>query len=291
MSVSKSWTQEEHELLRTNKHLTVKEIIQIMPWRSESAINHKLSRLGIGKGVSVSNADRARKFQISQTEEFGWLIGAYLGDGFVTHKIPIIGITSIDIEIVERFRSSVATASCDESIMRIPIKLLKRNDKWSKKDSYGIRIGAANLGRWLKDVSANKSRIPEIVYSNREISLGFLSAMIDTEGCLFNSQNTTACYVGMKDKPLIEHMSALFNSLGIKTGIVRYNGSGAWCFSINMKNLCMSGIKLTCKRKQEKMENYTRKHLTTDCGYKTLCYKGQIGEHTGDTEEEVLDAA
>ena len=116
------WTKQELNVLSFYPTHGVQYVMNLIPKRSKKSIQKKAIRMGHIRSVAAGNKMRARQFTPSITPEFAWLTAMYQGDGWITNKKAIIGLTSVDRELVEYYRYCLSLAYDDPSILDVEIK-------------------------------------------------------------------------------------------------------------------------------------------------------------------------
>ena len=272
--MTKNWTKEEDEFLMSHYLIMNAKEISIRLKRTQSGVEGRRLKLGLKVGGTiVSNLNRARNFNVLDNYDSGWLFGMYLGDGWVTNKNPLIGLTCIDIELCEKFREVVSVIQNDTRILdciiyeKDPVISVKNDGEviTGKEKLYTVRIGASKFGRFLKDFFKEKSLIPNNLSEySRDFRFGFLAGILDSEGGFHNHirTGTTGIYIGMKSKEIMFSIYKIAEELGIKTQKFRYcNHSETWRFGFNIKSLVESGINLYCDRKMRYIFEYECRFL------------------------------
>lgn len=263
------WTEQELSNLQEYPLHGALHVMALIPNRSKKGIQKKALRLGLERGVATSNKARARQFIPNITANFGWLTSMYQGDGFIINNEVIIGLISIDRELVEAFRHSLFMVFNDESILNVTIttktveELNRKNPLIkSRHPLYSIRVGARQLNLWLLEQTNQGTCIPEfITNASKEIRLAYLAGWMDSESFVgITKSNVIRSAIGVKSKPLMEEIKLLCTGLDIVTGAIRDNKSGAWVMNINISSLVDSGIKLVSKRKQKYLDEYVERY-------------------------------
>jgi len=271
--MARRWTKEEDLFLKENYLTLNAEAISSILNRGRPAVASRREKLGLKKGVSLSNLNRARDFYVEDNYDSGWLFGMYLGDGWVTNVNPLIGLTCIDIELCEKYREVVSIIQKDDSILNC--KIYEKDPSVTIKSDgeiitgrhklYSVRIGAAKFGRYLKDFFKEKSIIPDNLSSySKNFRLGFLAGILDSEGGFSKDArtNVSSIYIGMKSNILMSSIYKITESLSIKTQSFRYcTHSNTWRFGLNVRSLTESGIILYSERKMKYLFEYDLRYL------------------------------
>lgn len=150
------------------------------------------------------------------TESLLWLIGLYLGDGYITH-------------VKKNFEREVLSIAipATELAMRKKVKAVLREvfgyELGDDKDIYRIRIHAFPIIQFLKKLgltgTAKTKTLPNWVYSlPRSQKLACIGGYIDSDGYLRNGKRNSDVWITSVNKALLESTEMLALSCGLHIG-------------------------------------------------------------------------
>jgi DNA-directed RNA polymerase II subunit RPB1 len=214
----------------------------------------------------VNKCDYMIPDKIQLDYDFGYFLGAYCAEGFMTkHQISI---SNNDIEYFKPIQQV-----CDKFNVKTKVYRVKNKKGWVSQD---IRIYNTVLCRIVDDLcgklSDNKFVSPKIVYSNRECIMGFLDAYIGGNIPLSSSSkcpvSITMTSVSMK---MLLDISLMLKNFGIlskidkSSKILKNRGSKNikqhYILSINNQQAqgLASMLNLPIKSKQERIKGLIKR--------------------------------
>jgi len=214
--------------------------------------NHDKRRSKLKKHREIADIN-----SMSLEDSLSYLIGAYLGDGctYIGKNSYQFSITSEDKDLC-----AICNDICLSLFSKVGnIKEVKKNDIISY---YQLVICSKKIVLFLKDITNNKTTIPEIIYKNNKTMISFIQGIMDTDGwiCKINpSDGYTRYRVGFKNVSCwTKQIHNILTTLDIKIGKLRkikntrYGKPTQDTFniSINTKDYC-NKIGFRLKRKQE----------------------------------------
>jgi len=176
--------------------------------------------------ASIGNS-ASSKTEASLSEGFGWLMGAMIGDGWVsnTNGRKDLCIASVSNKIGESFHKEVNNLLEKEAKVNIvgsPHKF-DGHDSFSRKYTIACASLAENFVPWIGKGAENKHLPNFYMAAPEEFRLGLLAGLLDTDGAVgwlkkksgrqFNIQYSSISEV------LIDQVVSLCRSLGISSSI------------------------------------------------------------------------
>lgn len=150
------------------------------------------------------------------TESFLWLIGLYLGDGYITRVRK-----NLETEVL-----SIAIPATESTIRKKVKEVLSEVFKYElgdEKDVYRIRIPAFPIIQLLKKLgltgTAKTKMLPDWVFSlPRSQKLACIGGYIDSDGYLRNDKKNSDVWITSVNKALLEPTEMLALSCGLHVG-------------------------------------------------------------------------
>ncbi len=191
-----------------------------------------------------------------------YLLGVYMGDGCCNKDgyHYCLSVISEDRDVIEKTRS-VVNLLLNKNY---PLKCLMPNSTLL----YRFR----SYNRWLFEIlielTVNKSRIPESVFSSkREAISEFVAGLMDTDGYISTGINKSGYQrfaLGFVNSgKWLDQFISLIASIGVKVGKKtlkkKYRSKSELdCFqvNINLRSFVEAGLYFSCKRKQQILERY-----------------------------------
>lgn len=198
-------------------------------------------------------------FKNVYTNDFAYLIGSLLGDGclYVGKNSYQFSITAADYDFCQK---------CQDISNNIfgkkgNIKTVKRDNKISY---YQLVICSKKIVYFLKEMTKDKTIIPDFIYKNDNFKKSFVQGIMDSDGWIskVNASDGYIRYrVGFKN---ISHWTTEFKdiltSLNVKTGKMTKVSNNrsfkkAYCFTINTFDYC-SKVNFRINRKKKISKEY-----------------------------------
>lgn len=195
-------------------------------------------------------------------ESTAYLFGVYLGDGCCSHtaKHHTFTIVSEDRDVVERTRVII-----NELLQKnYHLKLITPN----RKELYRFRAWSKQLFLFLRNETANKTKLPEFVTnSNRKIMSEFVAGLLDTDGYIsmginqFGQQRFSLGFVN--SAKWLDDFITLLSKLGVKVGKKtlkrKYRSAkevDCYQVNINIRSFVEASLYFRCQRKQRILDEY-----------------------------------
>lgn len=199
----------------------------------------------------------------SAGKDYAYLVGVYLGDGCVTtHQGRLVfRLNTID----EDFANATKEALAKFTNRPISIHLVSK-EKDNGRPQYMLRCGDSEIAAHLREITGNKTKIPEsIIDGEKESQLAFIVGIMDSEGFVGANSNQTnrRYYMGFKSCDVwIPDFMRMLEVNGIRFGKVQTevpykNGYKAPTrFTIKMQSWINAGCKFNIVRKQRRVEEW-----------------------------------
>ena len=194
--------------------------------------------------------------------ELGYIIGVLKGDGHITNKKKGNGGHSIVLSVIDKdFADYFANIIYKWS--NYHPKRYTINDKFHTKIFYRVYLFDKIINLFFKNYDTNT-----ITNSTKDMKIGFLKGLFDSEGSANNSQLNNPKLAKRRisfcncNKNIIDIIKILLNDFGIKCSLYRKVGSGfnpnciSYTMEIRGKNNLewfYNNIGFTIKRKQDKL--------------------------------------
>jgi DNA-binding transcriptional regulator WhiA len=200
--ISKKWTQEEIDFIKTNhKEMTCKQIANVLG-RTECAVQLKLGRLSLKKTKYFYNKDF---FNNIDTEEKAYWLGFMYADGYVTRSNSgaSVGIElkKSDYKHLKKFNKSIG-GNIDVTFRERKVSFKDNPDYNKKKEVAIIRIYSTEMFKdlVLNGCTENKTFTIKFPSNLREdLIRHFVRGFFDGDGSLHvynHSQRKHLKYVG-----------------------------------------------------------------------------------------------
>jgi hypothetical protein len=201
----------------------------------------------------------------SAGKSYAYILGVYLGDGSVTVRTQNnvnFNLGTIDPDFAEATKQALFDIT--GRVAKINVVSVKPK---SDKPCHTLRCACGDFGLHLKEVTKNKTIIPDDVHSwDDEIKKSFVSGLMDSEGFVAEGKNRitlTPCRYfmgfGCCDTWFFDFIRVL-ESLGIQIGKVRHeilkSGKTMRRFTIKLNSWITSGCRFNIKRKQDRVDAY-----------------------------------
>ena len=210
------------------------------------------------------------KKKISLDRKFGWLIGAIIGDGWISNDSTKTSICSTNKNIGAKFEEIVNT-------------LFQKEDSKICKSVVGEIIyytkHSTNLAKNLKEmigVKSDKKHLPPFYLSSpKKFKEGLLSGLLDTDGTVSLNTNrkdrvsangTMSIKYTTISERLAYEISDLLKSLGVKNKISegkRYNNKIPYYISISAEDMRNVKLDLSHKIKSELWSIFKKRNKST----------------------------
>ena len=209
------------------------------------------------------------------TPELAYLVGVYLGDGFVrdnyeNHTCMRFGLRSIDKDFLDYTAHCIKVTFGDT----VPVTLRFENYTYKGKTKvvtmFMLDYTKNSFCSWLLSLSKDKQHIPEII---PRIKCGntkaFLEGLLDSEGWFSirkelqqNGRHRFQLGIAACDNWILESKS-IFQLCGIiikKTQISKQkeNKRTVYSYNLNPYSFALSGLQFHIKRKQDRVELYKK---------------------------------
>ncbi|RKY27477.1 MAG: hypothetical protein DRP83_02280, partial [Planctomycetota bacterium] len=176
--------------------------------------------------------------EIPLNEDTGWLLGAVVGDGWITYRsdsgLPrasAVGIASVDPSIQNKFKRTLTSLA--EGKEPITFKLYENNHKYEghtchseKLHMYGSGLATALGEVFQHTTGAANKHLPD-VFTNapREFLIGLLAGLLDTDGTVSivkakaKKQPQVVVHYTTISPRLADEVATLGLLLGVKTKV------------------------------------------------------------------------
>lgn len=168
------WTNRQFDPVTQRELLKTGYIGKILPMQNVAIcgeLSPSKSLPIMGKNETLETIRRK-----DRTRAFWYLVGVYLGDGFIKQRNNSFGIRSIDRDFVEAVRTAYITVT--NSTTRAGIQIEKPG-KHSKKAVYTFEVTTKRFCTALKRITRKKERLP-LVFDYRTKPL--VEGLLDSEG-------------------------------------------------------------------------------------------------------------
>lgn len=227
------------------------------------------------------------------TEELAYVVGVYLGDGWIQGNS--LALSVIDRDFVEYFRNCVMKLG--SQFQDIPPIYERHRVQFNKlRINFDFKFGCAELCRWLKEITELKTRVPRVIMdSDPSIIKAFLLGIMDSEGYISKSakpafQNGNYRFllgVAMSEAGIMQQVKKLYEKLDIMVGnlLVKHENyrnpdyKDMFSFTINIRSYISKGMFFTSTRKSDRLRLYLKtKHPNDTIPSTTLHYPAQVAE-------------
>lgn len=182
-----------------------------------------------------------------------------MGDGclYVGNNSYQLSITSEDYDFCEKCQNIVL----DVFSKKGNIKTVKKDNKISY---YQLVVCSKEIVYFLKDLTKNKTIIPQFIYRNKVFQKSFVQGIMDSDGWISKvsaSDGYIRYRVGFKNTALwINDFKIILNSLDVKTGKLQKIANSrskrqTFCFTINTFDFC-NNVGFRIERKKLLAEKY-----------------------------------
>lgn len=207
-----------------------------------------------------------KMINIKITKDYAYIIGVFLGDGSIGTDKRTFCLQSIDKDFCETTEKSILKMTYSTP------RIVQMNRlTTAKRIVWGLYLTDVSLCKQLKEITKNRTELPEYVYTwSDENKKALIAGLLDSEGYVSKgkihySGEHEVCNltigIGACDKWL-KQLYTLCSMMGIKVGSITteqlsYNKE-FYRFIFNKKSFISSGLYFTIKRKQERIEEYKR---------------------------------
>lgn len=204
----------------------------------------------------------------SAGKSYAYLLGVYLGDGCLTtmtskgkYTYPVFRLNSIDPDFIEATKGALADLGCE----RIWISSHAVTKSSKSNHSLAAKIGDIPAIVGMRDLTGDKSHLPDMSDWTRDEKLAFVSGLMDSEGFVAANSNTTnrRFYMGFKCcDPWVPDFIVLLQSLGVRIGKVQTQApyrpgyKAPTRFTIKMQSWIDADCRFNIRRKQERVEEW-----------------------------------
>ena len=212
----------------------------------------------------------------SLTPELAYIVGVYLGDGFISTRCSItpgtamrFGLRSIDKDFVEFTRDCILKTFGDDVPIRISIEKYTYKNRTKDVKMYVLDYSKNSLCNWLLSLTSDKQIVPEVIPRRKCAETRFfLEGLLDSEGWiavekrrLVNNRHIFAIGIAACDSWIFESKS-LFQKFGIvikgTQETLLKSGKNIFTLRLNVKSFAASSLKFHIKRKQDRLEFYKK---------------------------------
>lgn len=177
-----------------------------------------------------------------------YIIGVYLGDGYINCKKWVFKLYVTDKDFAEHFQGVVYRA------VNRYTKIYERkqnNKNW--KNVFCYEFVYKTFCQWIMDVTDNKNKIPEeIINGNEEAIRSFLSGFFDSEGSIMStgcgSYNARIQNISL----WMDQVEDLFHKINIRTSgfrkVKRLGQKEYFTFDVYIKDLYDFPVHIKRKR-------------------------------------------
>lgn len=195
-----------------------------------------------------------------KTQSLAYVIGVYLGDGWMGHVKSRNGwdfrLNTIDLDFAVETQKAIFDLTGNKGhICTYPVKK-------SSKPNHSFLAGAKELF-WIPPATQGKQFFPDIVWRwDRKTKLEFLSGLLDSEGYVAISKaHPNSITIGLKatNRWMVE-LYKMCQDLGVKIGKIGTevlpSGKIAARFHFNPISFIENGCYFKITRKQERINNW-----------------------------------
>jgi len=193
-----------------------------------------------------------------KTKSLAYVIGVYLGDGWMGHVESnsswSFRLNTIDMDFAIATQEAIFNLTGNKGhICTYPVSK-------SSKLNHSLTQGSKDLF-WIPPATAGKTMFPDIVWEwTREEKLELIAGLLDSEGYVAHSvTHPNAITVGLKatDRWMLD-LYKMCQQLGIKVGKIGRetlpSGKVAVRFHFNAQSFIDNGCYFKIKRKQERID-------------------------------------
>ena len=199
----------------------------------------KLFNQGQKRTISLKNKELHSTVKL--TEDLGWFLGAWAGDGWVSHDMrttetPLtVGMSKTDFGVQRKF-----AAIAEELKPGVSIRKYGNEHEFKGTQCYSEKLHANSrpLARLMDELTqgcrgaANKKLPSYFVQAPRPFLLGLLGGLIDSDGTVSivkakakNKPQIMAHYT-TRSEALADHVGVLATMLGVKSNVYSYFKKG-----------------------------------------------------------------
>jgi hypothetical protein len=212
---------------------------------------------------SVKLKNKELVSSIKLTEDFGWLVGVWAGDGWVSNNFQLsetpihVGLANIDSIIQNKFKRIVWGIMPNISIKEYEnIHEFEGTICHSKKTHVNSRVFARLFNELIESCrGAENKKLPSyFVQGKRPFLLGLFGGLIDTDGTVSivkakakNKPQFMAHYTTKSDC-LADHIGVLATMLGIRSNVHTYKKNNKFYHQItfSIPDLALIASEIPC---------------------------------------------
>jgi intein/homing endonuclease len=199
---------------------------------------------------------RRRKFNPIFDENLAYLVGVYMGDGWIikNSKNKVFRLKAKDLDFVEK---------CQINLEKIfgfkpEIKIHK-----SQPNMNVIYLYSTDFADFLIKITNNKTKIPDWIWNaSKKIQKQFIVGLMDSDGSMTKYRvsdekytwNAYQLYFCKPTKPYNSNVKKILDKLGCKTSFLKSNDGKR--IHINIKSYFNAGLWFNIQRKQKNLEEY-----------------------------------
>ena len=220
------------------------------------------------------------------TPKIAYLIGAYLGDGYITstRASKWFGLQSIDLD----FAKTIVDYAADDVCATTPPTVINRVIRNKPRVFYQARINCTDFCDWLLKITKDKTIVPDCIpLANCEITKNFCEGFLDSEGWIAMSkqprqQNGNHAFqggFGCTNRSILLTVAKMLQLLGVKMGNLRVakmtdGRKDCYSFCLNIRSLLSAKIYFRIKRKRDRLHEFsdTKRH----CDRYRDCMSGSL---------------
>ena len=222
---------------------------------------------------------KPRICEVKEIFELGYILGVYFGDGsivVVPKKKSYFQLNTIDKEFAEYVQKCFSlfvgpvTAEIGES----------QDARKGRRLLYRITICATAFCDYIRHLCGNKETIPSMVFTNRDVKLGFIAGFFDSEGWVSESKkicdNQKSKYYGNKmyrvgfgctNKDVTETVGKFMRDFGVDINTLDSalipSGKTFYRYFPNIDSFVNASIPISIVRKKNRLENYRRFYMSS----------------------------
>ena len=189
--------------------------------------------------------------------DLAYLLGVYLGDGYVYKKAGAykLCLATKDKDFAEEFSNIV------ERILNKKPNMVEDKTLFNKTGQaiiWRASIGSNSLCNWLKEVTKEKTIIPDIVCQDKEIAKIFFQGVMDSEGWIaIISEKWRNIAVSGTEQWFLD-LEKVMNKIGLKYNprkayFRKSRGYNEYVYNLNHKSYLKVGLSFSIKRKRDRL--------------------------------------
>lgn len=195
-----------------------------------------------------------------KTKPLAYLVGVYLGDGWIGYvnslKAWTFRLNTIDRDFAEETQKAIKELTGNDGhICTYPVRK-------SSKPNHSLTVCVKSLS-WLPATTDDKQRFPDFVWKfNREEKLELIAGLLDSEGYVAKSVTHPGhITIGLKatNRWMVE-LYQMCEELGVTVGKIGRevlpSGKTAARFHFNAKSFVDSGFYFKIRRKQKRIDEW-----------------------------------